>query len=280
MAMTATYTTVNGQILHEERNGVETEFVPDPIGSVIQTRNSAGNTTSTAVYWPYGEVRTSTGTNPSPWGYIGTLGYYGGNIETLYIRARYYVRSYTRWLTVDPLWPKQLPYAYVDSQPTLNRDPLGLVAGLGAAGLGCAIAGGFGFISGLTGGGSVGSAACKGAISCVVAGLFSFIAGNMPWLAKCIASTVVGALAGMASSICSPAPADPCIPKIPWQCVAIGALIGLVGGCITGGLGSDVQQQLLRFVLPAIGLGAGSICADQMKGRPGRFPPGTIGVPS
>jgi len=66
MAMAVTYPTVAGQILYENRGGVETDFVPDPLSSVIACRNSSGTTTYTAKYWPYGEVRTETGTNPSP----------------------------------------------------------------------------------------------------------------------------------------------------------------------------------------------------------------------
>ncbi|MFN7480451.1 MAG: hypothetical protein ACK5R7_10190, partial [Armatimonadota bacterium] len=33
------YTTVNGRILHEDRNGVKTLFMPDTLGNVIETRN-------------------------------------------------------------------------------------------------------------------------------------------------------------------------------------------------------------------------------------------------
>ncbi|RYG95002.1 MAG: RHS repeat-associated core domain-containing protein [Alphaproteobacteria bacterium] len=123
---TTTYTTVAGQILHENRNGVETELVPDPLGSVIQTRNSAGNTVSSTVYWPYGEVRTETGTNPTPWGFVGTYGYYRDSAESTYVRARYYRPSLTRWQTVDPLWPDESAYGYAGGMPTMRIDPSGL----------------------------------------------------------------------------------------------------------------------------------------------------------
>ncbi|HRD31245.1 MAG TPA: hypothetical protein PLB31_08980 [Fimbriimonadaceae bacterium] len=59
------YTTVNGRILHEDRNGVKTLFMPDTLGNVIETRNmDTGAQTSSTTYWPYGEVRTQTGTKP------------------------------------------------------------------------------------------------------------------------------------------------------------------------------------------------------------------------
>ncbi|MFO0090709.1 MAG: hypothetical protein ACK538_03080 [Armatimonadota bacterium] len=71
------YTTVNGRILHEDRNGVKTLFMPDTLGNVIETRNmDTGAQTSSTTYWPYGEVRTQTGTNPSPFGFCGVWGYY------------------------------------------------------------------------------------------------------------------------------------------------------------------------------------------------------------
>ena len=66
MAMSVRYSTVNGTLAYENRGGVETEFVPDPLGSVIACRNALGTTTYTAKYGPYGEVRTETGTNASP----------------------------------------------------------------------------------------------------------------------------------------------------------------------------------------------------------------------
>ena len=50
MAMAVTFVTVAGQILYENRRGVETEFVPDPLGSVIACRNALGTTTYTAKY--------------------------------------------------------------------------------------------------------------------------------------------------------------------------------------------------------------------------------------
>jgi hypothetical protein len=76
MAMAVTYATVAGQILYENRGGVETEFVPDPLGSVIACRNASGTTTYTAKYWPYGEVRTRTGSTATPFTFVGNLGYY------------------------------------------------------------------------------------------------------------------------------------------------------------------------------------------------------------
>lgn len=140
MAMTVCYTTVHGMILHENRGGIETNYVPDTLGNLNQCKNNAGTVTYSAEYWPYGEVRTETGTNPSPWGFVGLLGYLKDTGSRLYVRARYYRPNFALWQTVDPLWPNLSPYGYCFNNPSYLRDPLGLfpaiaippVIGLGA----------------------------------------------------------------------------------------------------------------------------------------------------
>ncbi len=125
-AMSVSYATVGDRLVREVRNSVITRYVSDPLGSVIQTRNSSGTLTSSTEFWPFGEVRTSTGTNPSPWGFVGTLGYYADLASRLYVRARYYRTSLSRWMTVDPYWPGEPSYVYVDNQPVHSVDPTGL----------------------------------------------------------------------------------------------------------------------------------------------------------
>lgn len=126
--MTTVYTTVNGQILHEKRDGVEAYYLPDTLGNVIATTSTTGTVRSTHTYWPYGEVRASTGTNHSPFKYVGTLGYYSDSATTLYVRARYYRPAQTRWMTRDPLWPAESSYVYADSMPVDHADVTGLSA--------------------------------------------------------------------------------------------------------------------------------------------------------
>ena len=117
------YATVNGRILHEDRNGVKTLFMPDTLGNVIETRNmDTGAQTSSTTYWPYGEVRTQTGTNPSPFGFCGVWGYYTQAGQPTYVRARYYRPNLGRWQTVDPLWPWQKAYGYVNNRAASQID--------------------------------------------------------------------------------------------------------------------------------------------------------------
>jgi RHS repeat-associated protein len=125
-ASTVTYTNFNGMIVHENRNGVQRDYMPDPLGSTAALLDENGAMTDTFTYWPYGEIRTRTGTNPTPFTYVGTLGYYKDLLDKLtYVRARHYLPGYGRWLTTDPLWPRQSEYAYCGSRPVLLVDPGG-----------------------------------------------------------------------------------------------------------------------------------------------------------
>ncbi|MBS1714214.1 MAG: hypothetical protein JST30_07740 [Armatimonadetes bacterium] len=121
---TTRYTVVNGVVLHEDRNGTERLYRPDTLGSTAALQD-ATTTKATYVYWPYGEVRTTTGSGSSPFNFVGTLGYYDDG-SRLYIRARHYRPAQGRWMTVDPLWPFQAQYAYVGGKVVSNTDYLGL----------------------------------------------------------------------------------------------------------------------------------------------------------
>jgi RHS repeat-associated protein len=124
--MAVRYTTVEGQVLCENRGGVKTLFMPDTLGNVIETRNmDTGAQTSSTTYWPYGEVRTQTGTNPSPFGFCGVWGYYTQAGQPTYVRARYYRPNLGRWQTVDPLWPWEQSFTYAKADPLAQVDPSG-----------------------------------------------------------------------------------------------------------------------------------------------------------
>ena len=122
--MSVTYTTIDGELLHENRGGVETYYLADPLGSVIECHDANDNTISQTWYWPYGEIQAGTGTNPSPWAFVGTLGYYS-KLGPTYVRARYYQPELTRWLTVDPLRLMHGNYIYADHRPVSSADRSG-----------------------------------------------------------------------------------------------------------------------------------------------------------
>jgi RHS repeat-associated protein len=126
MALSVVYTTINGMLLHESRGGVETEYVPDPLGSLVKCKSAAGTYTYSAEYWPYGEVQSESGTNPSSWSFVGLRGYFRESSRMFYVRARYLMSDLTRWLSVDPLWPSEPAYGYARATPALVSDPTGL----------------------------------------------------------------------------------------------------------------------------------------------------------
>jgi RHS repeat-associated protein len=114
---TVRYTVVNGQVIAENRNGVRKTYVPDPSGSTIALLDDKQKITDTFSYSPFGELKSRTGTTPTPFQYIGTRGYYTDPNNRIYVRARTYQPNYARWMTVDPLWPGESAYGYARGNP-------------------------------------------------------------------------------------------------------------------------------------------------------------------
>ncbi|HMS56848.1 MAG TPA: RHS repeat-associated core domain-containing protein [Fimbriimonadaceae bacterium] len=122
--MSVRVTTVNGRIVGEKRNGQHRVLIPDPQGNVIKVRDGSGTLLASYNYWPYGGLRTSTGSIVNPWRYSGTWGaYFDG--ERYYIRARDYRPDLTRWMTVDHWVFSANPYLYCESNPATRFDPSG-----------------------------------------------------------------------------------------------------------------------------------------------------------
>ncbi len=178
MALTAVFTTFGGIMVHENRGGVETEYIPDPLGSCIGCRSMSGVSTYGATYWPFGEIRSETGSNSSKWGFIGLLGYYRDFATLLYVRARFYKPDLGRWLTIDPLWPLfSQAYLYCKNSPGRYVDPSGLNP-LGFL-VACGIAVGIGLIKGigswLNNGPPAGQIACESVVNCLLNGLVAWL---------------------------------------------------------------------------------------------------------
>ena len=129
MAMSVVYTNFNSRIVKESRGGVERYYAPDTLGSTALLLDSTGTVTDTFTYWPFGEVRSHTGTSTTPFTFVGTLGYYFSLAANwFYVRARFYQQTVGRWLTVDPLWPKLGAYDYVLNSPVTFVEPSGMQA--------------------------------------------------------------------------------------------------------------------------------------------------------
>jgi RHS repeat-associated protein len=123
------YHTINGQIIGESTGGTLTSYLPDALGSVIATAK-AGAIKNTYRTTPYGTTTVKTGADPDPrYVYNGTWGYRKTAMPYVdhHIRYRHHEGFTGRWTTMDPLWPHEHPYSYVNGEPIDWIDPWGLV---------------------------------------------------------------------------------------------------------------------------------------------------------
>jgi|CXWL01.1.fsa_nt_gi RHS repeat-associated protein len=127
MAMKTRYTTINGRIISQTKNGVYTRFLFNPLGSVIATVNSAGAVSNRTTYWPYGEVRTGGVSSLTNLGFCGAWGYYTDSSGRMYVRHRVLRPTLGRWQTLDPVWPFESAFGYARSNPIQFVDPSGLL---------------------------------------------------------------------------------------------------------------------------------------------------------
>lgn len=125
MAMKARYTVLDGQIVAEKRGANRKFDESDALGSTVALYDNTQTKTDSFTYWPYGETRTSTGSTGTKFKYVGTLGCRTQFDGGIYMRARVQQPDEGRWMTVDPLWPRELPYAYCLNRPPSLIDPSG-----------------------------------------------------------------------------------------------------------------------------------------------------------
>src|SRR5665213_1217668 len=128
---TTNYYSVNGNLLGEATNGIETSYIPDALGSTTQTITSAGFQNQ-YVYSPYGRPVSKTGTAPDPrfmWNGRTQSRTTGCAYAEQFNQLRHYSSSAKQWTSSDPLWlrnPDIDPYSYADCRPISATDPFGL----------------------------------------------------------------------------------------------------------------------------------------------------------
>ena len=129
MTMKVRYTTIDGEVIAEERNGVRSLYSPDALGSTVALLDNTQTKTDTFKYWPYGETRAHTGTNPTGLQFVGTAGYFTDSSSRGYVRARPIDSQKGRWLTQDPIRFRGGDlnlFRYVVNRPISASDPTGL----------------------------------------------------------------------------------------------------------------------------------------------------------
>ncbi|MFJ5038208.1 RHS repeat-associated core domain-containing protein [Streptomyces parvulus] len=123
----------SGTLTAMTSGGASQYYLTDVQGSVIGLVDSAGKRTATYSYGPYGEARTTSGTN-QPYRYTGTYLDPSGLYK---MGARYYDPQLGRFTQPDPSGKESNLYAYAAGDPVNRVDPSGLLSlgeGLGLAG--------------------------------------------------------------------------------------------------------------------------------------------------
>ena len=110
-----------------EEGGVTKDFLTDHLGSITAEIDQNQNRTFETRYSAYGRNNWSTGTGCG-FGWVGSFGYRETGLFHMshYVRARHYSYLTGSWSTVDPLWPDEASYGYVEGWATKWSDPKGL----------------------------------------------------------------------------------------------------------------------------------------------------------
>jgi len=108
-------------------------FHTDGLGSVTALTDGAAQIAATYVYDSFGNVTASAGTLTNPFQY--TAREFDSETGLYYYRARYFDPQIGRFVSEDPIRfaGGENFYAYLDNEPTLFDDPLGLLKCIGTA---------------------------------------------------------------------------------------------------------------------------------------------------
>jgi RHS repeat-associated protein len=215
--------------------GSKTWLYADHQGSIAATANSAGTSTATYSYGPYGEPNAISGIR---FRYTGQ--YFLQEIGLYYYKARFYSPALGRFLQTDPVgYQSDLNlYAYVGNDPVNLTDPTGTIGfNFATAGIGAVIGGVSAGITAYGNGANLSDIAVATDIGIVSGATSGFAVGP-------IATIVTSGIAGGAGNLATQkATSDKSIDP---GAVAVATLTSTTGGAASvlakaGSFGTAVQ---------------------------------------
>ncbi len=111
-------------VITSKRDGELTRYVKDPHGNVIAASKD-NNVLDEYEYSAYGELLNG-GATSNPFRYCGE--YYDTELDSIYLRNRYYTPSTGRFLTEDPIKDGMNWYSYCGGEPLMLIDPSGCLS--------------------------------------------------------------------------------------------------------------------------------------------------------
>jgi RHS repeat-associated protein len=110
----------------EKRSGTSSFYESDRLGSTTGITNTSQTVTNTRVYDAFGMLLSSSGSNPTPFGFVATGGYQG-DLDTglMLLGHRYYDPSTGRFISRDPTMQGRNWYCYCGNSPQSRMDPSG-----------------------------------------------------------------------------------------------------------------------------------------------------------
>jgi RHS repeat-associated protein len=129
----AEYTTepdLFGNVISQNRQGVESQFHFDALGSTLAVTDENQQMTDTCAYSAFGDSTETEGGTAFPFHYVGRSGYRASSSSNaIEVRQRKYQPINARWMSVDPLLLRDSdnPYKYASNSPLITMDPSGLL---------------------------------------------------------------------------------------------------------------------------------------------------------
>ncbi|ARU39813.1 hypothetical protein CCB80_01105 [Armatimonadetes bacterium Uphvl-Ar1] len=126
------YFSVDGEVIAESGAAGYLSYHRDNLGSVCATLDSSGALVHQYQYKPFGELWSASGVGAQDrrlqwcgsWGYSAIA--LTRKFLSYYVRARHYAAILGNWTSVDPLWPSEMAYGYVENRVMTGVDYWGM----------------------------------------------------------------------------------------------------------------------------------------------------------